>query len=107
MSGGGDGASTDVGESGCVVGSATTSSSRTSTVISAVWRTGVSTLSALAAGAKFDDLDGIVILVQVAEALYELHKAGIIHKDIKPENVLISDDHRIKLIDFSLGTSMM
>ena len=37
---------------------------------------------------------------QCAEALAVAHKRGIIHCDIKPENVLITADGRVKILDF-------
>ncbi len=43
------------------------------------------------------------ILRQVAEALAYIHNQGIIHKDIKPENILVAENSEIKLIDFSLA----
>jgi eukaryotic-like serine/threonine-protein kinase len=43
------------------------------------------------------------ILRQLAEALRHVHEKGIIHKDLKPENVLIDGDGAIRLIDFSLA----
>ena len=45
------------------------------------------------------------ILRQVAQALEFIHRQGIIHKDLKPENVLVGRDSKIRLIDFSLGQS--
>jgi serine/threonine protein kinase len=47
------------------------------------------------------------LLRQVAEALDYIHSQGIIHKDLKPENVLINARSDIRLIDFSLGQSKM
>ncbi len=45
------------------------------------------------------------ILRQLAEGLHHAHGRGIIHKDLKPENVLVDADGGIRLIDFSLAQS--
>lgn len=43
------------------------------------------------------------IIVQIGQALDAMHKAKIIHKDLKPENVLVNNDADIRLIDFTLA----
>ena len=43
------------------------------------------------------------ILRQVAEALAYAHARGIVHRDVKPENVLVSPRSEVRLIDFSLA----
>ena len=44
-------------------------------------------------------------VAQVAEALQRLHEAGIWHRDIKPGNLLLSPDGRMKIADFGLARS--
>jgi serine/threonine protein kinase len=41
---------------------------------------------------------------QVASGLAAVHRAGIVHRDIKPDNVLVADDGRVLLGDFGLAT---
>lgn len=43
------------------------------------------------------------VLEAVIEGLSSAHYAGLIHRDVKPENVLISSDGRIKIADFGLS----
>ena len=44
----------------------------------------------------------VAVLRPVLGGLGVAHRAGLVHRDVKPENVLISDDGEVKLVDFGL-----
>ncbi len=44
--------------------------------------------------------DAIQMLTPVLESMEIIHKAGIIHRDIAPDNIFLTKDGRVKLIDF-------
>lgn len=43
---------------------------------------------------------------EVLEALAEVHASGLIHRDVKPSNLLVFTDNRLKLCDFGLGRTL-
>jgi eukaryotic-like serine/threonine-protein kinase len=45
----------------------------------------------------------LALLDPVLSALAEAHANGLVHRDVKPENVLIADDGRVKVADFGLA----
>ena len=48
----------------------------------------------------------LAIIDPVLQALAAAHRAGYIHRDVKPENVLISEDGRVKVTDFGLARAI-
>jgi serine/threonine protein kinase len=51
---------------------------------------------------KLPYADALRIIVQVAQALHRAHKMGLIHRDVKPDNILINREGQAKLADLGL-----
>jgi eukaryotic-like serine/threonine-protein kinase len=52
---------------------------------------------------KFTESQVIDVLHQVATGLKAIHTAGVVHRDIKPDNIIISHDGKIKISDFGVA----
>jgi len=54
----------------------------------------------------YSEADALAIAIQVAKALNHAHKAGLIHRDVKPKNILITKDGVAKLADMGLARAV-
>ena len=55
---------------------------------------------------RFKEDDAINIGIQVAEALEHAHERGLIHRDVKPKNIMITKEDVVKLADMGLARAM-
>jgi serine/threonine protein kinase len=62
------------------------------------------TLQARLAAGTMGVRTAIDTATQIAAALETIHRAGLMHQDIKPANVFITESGRIKILDFGLAT---
>ena len=46
------------------------------------------------------------ILITISNATQQMHEAYFIHRDLKPQNILINENMKIKLADFGLASEV-
>lgn len=61
------------------------------------------TLKEWLTGQKFTIREAVELLVEVAEALDHAHQAGVVHRDMKPGNIMMDRDGRPHITDFGLA----
>ncbi|MGN0390597.1 MAG: serine/threonine protein kinase [Wujia sp.] len=51
-------------------------------------------------GGKIDESTVLALMKPVLESLYQVHNCGLVHRDISPDNIMVDNEGKIKLIDF-------
>ena len=54
-------------------------------------------------GDQFSEDEALTIILQTAQALVHLHERGLVHRDIKPGNIIIDGENRVKICDLGLA----
>ncbi|UCC44425.1 MAG: protein kinase, partial [Candidatus Zixiibacteriota bacterium] len=62
------------------------------------------TLRDIIKGGKLTTSEAVRITMQVCEGLHKAHEAGVVHRDMKPGNIIIDEDNRPRILDFGLAT---
>ncbi len=56
-------------------------------------------------GKEFSEAEALRIIIQIAKALEHAHAQGLIHRDVKPKNIMITHERQAKLADMGLARS--
>jgi len=62
------------------------------------------TLDAKLAAGALPERQVLSLGIQVAEGLEAAHRAGVVHRDLKPDNLRVQPDGHLKILDFGLAT---
>jgi eukaryotic-like serine/threonine-protein kinase len=67
---------------------------------------GVNLKSRLAQSGKFGLSEALDLIIQACAGIGYAHRAGLVHCDIKPQNLLITPDRRLKVVDFGIARAL-
>lgn len=53
---------------------------------------------------KIKETEAVSVFCDLCDALQKIHEKGMVHRDISPDNLMITDSGRLKLLDFGMGS---
>lgn len=62
-----------------------------------------SPLNEFARDDEFNLVDRLKLFVQICKAVHHAHQRGVIHRDLKPGNILVTEDGRPQILDFGIA----
>ena len=57
----------------------------------------------IAGGSRMSMLEKVVAISQMAAGLHHAHSHGIVHRDVKPANIMLTSGNRVKIMDFGIA----
>jgi len=57
----------------------------------------------IAGGKTYTEFEAMEVILQIARALEHAHSLGLIHRDVKPKNIMLTGDGTAKLVDMGLA----
>jgi serine/threonine-protein kinase len=55
---------------------------------------------------RFEMNDAITLMLQACDGIGHAHRSGLVHCDIKPQNLLVTQDQRLKVVDFGIARAL-
>lgn len=54
-------------------------------------------------GGPLDEVNALLLTAQAARGLAAVHEVGVVHRDVKPENLILDEDGTVKVTDFGVA----